>query len=292
MFLQGLLITFKIRLDDVRHHNILQVLSEFFQAEGIVQILHLSNRSCDLGLSKDSVEERVLKDAVQKGHISQSGSKSVPRRSASVGHHQSRLSFVHCLCLAGRGCRIRICLGLGLSLFFLRLSRRHGVATLLPLLRLFGLLMIISQIVDGSGRSIHDSGEFLPRLVEKTRRGRRRGIAGGLQDLPGLLERLVLFRDSIQSAGGGAGDVPRFVFPTAQQLRGLRRQTLHPVSKLFHLFRTSSAFFSHAVGRLLNLLPILSQLIVSFHIFLHLVHHLLDEAVPSMLLCQPQRRRP
>ena len=37
------------------------------------------------------------------------------------------------------------------------------------------------------------SGPFLPgvpRLVEKTRRGRRRGIAGGLQDLPGLLERL------------------------------------------------------------------------------------------------------
>mmetsp|Transcript_49624 Transcript_49624/g.131193 ORF Transcript_49624/g.131193 Transcript_49624/m.131193 type:complete len:492 (+) Transcript_49624:12-1487(+) len=298
MGLEGVLVALEESRDDVRRHDVLDVLRKVLQAEAVVKILHLADRRGDLRLAEHAVEERVVEDAAQQGAVAEAGAEAVPRGATCLGDHERALSggLGGLLVLRRRG-RLGVnvhALGLHLGLRLLRLLGFLGLlrlpagAGLRPPLGLLRLLGFVREHVEERVGLVHHALKRLPRLREDDAGAGRPGLLGGLQPLGSLLQRLVLLLRLAERGGRGGLDVLRLLLPGAQQLRGPGGGALELVAPLRHLLLEPPLALVEPLGGVLGFVPVLLQLGVLLHVPLHLFHDLLDEA-SALLLGQGAR---
>mmetsp|Transcript_93008 Transcript_93008/g.242494 ORF Transcript_93008/g.242494 Transcript_93008/m.242494 type:complete len:200 (+) Transcript_93008:424-1023(+) len=197
----------------MRSNDELHVLGEILQVEVVVYFLHLSDRSCNFGLAEHSIEERILEDAAQEGHVPEARAEAVPRGGAGFGDHHGRLRLrgrLHLLlgrpgrrlCAFGRRLRGLGCVHGRLLRLLLRIHvRLHGVPRLLPRLGLLALLVRVADPVEDLGGGIHDTLEQALRLPEHSARRLGGARTASLHELGCLSEALALLCGLVELLG-------------------------------------------------------------------------------------------
>mmetsp|Transcript_39810 Transcript_39810/g.80447 ORF Transcript_39810/g.80447 Transcript_39810/m.80447 type:complete len:314 (-) Transcript_39810:20-961(-) len=289
VLLQGLGVADEVAPDDVRRDDVLDLLREVLEVEAVVDLLHLADGGGDLRLPEELVEERVLEDAVQEGHVAQARAEAVPGGAPCLRDHQPvrRLRRPRGLAL------LRPLLGGLLRRGLSRgLGRGRGFARRLPLLVLLRCLVLVAQVGHRRGDAVHAAPEHAPGA----RRHGLEALGAGLQacphEVPGRLQGLVLLNGLRDTLGGGRGAALRPVPPLAEPLGGARGDTLHALADVAQLLLLLPRALAHPLGGPLDALPVLLRLLISLHVFFHLLHHLLDEAgPPHMLQCRRAHRQ-
>mmetsp|Transcript_37674 Transcript_37674/g.107062 ORF Transcript_37674/g.107062 Transcript_37674/m.107062 type:complete len:239 (+) Transcript_37674:709-1425(+) len=226
MLLQGFGVPLEVRSDDVRADDVLHVLGELLQQEVVVDLLHFSDGGGDLGLAEDPVEERVLEDAAQEGHVPQAGAEAVPRGALGLGDDEAGLHLGR----RGRGRGVlgrgaaarsrafsRSLLGRLLGRLLVRRARglrcRGGVPRLLPLLRPLPLPVLVTDVGEHLGGGVDDASEEALGLAGD--------LGGALRALPhevlGLLQGLAALRGLVELRG----PLPGLALQPAEDLGGL-----------------------------------------------------------------------